>query len=147
MEEIQGIEKFLEKLHQLMIVKGMDKLTLMAKGARYLDAGLREIETIKERSPKQSGKQQIFSISSILLQHQRSFLFILDSGASTYVTGRKSEFASYATYPPTHKETIQSADGTYHPFIGVSKMHFYYKTFSLICSIIFGEFGVYELLG
>jgi hypothetical protein len=26
-------------------------------------------------------------------------------------------------------------------------MHFYYKTFSLICSIIFGEFGVYELLG
>jgi hypothetical protein len=31
MEEIQGIEKFLEKLHQLMEVKGMDKLTLMAK--------------------------------------------------------------------------------------------------------------------
>jgi hypothetical protein len=73
---------------------------------------------------------------------------ILDSGASTHVTGR-SEFASYAPHPSTHKEMIQTANGTYQPIIGVgSEMHsVYYTAFSLICSIIYGEFGLYELLG
>jgi hypothetical protein len=44
---------------------------------------------------------------------------ILDSEASTHVTGKWSEFASYAPHPSTHKETIQTADGTYQPDKGV----------------------------
>jgi hypothetical protein len=39
--------------------------------------------------------------------------WILDSGAPAHVTGRWSEFASYAPHPPMYKETIQTADGTY----------------------------------
>jgi hypothetical protein len=45
--------------------------------------------------------------------------WILDSGASAHVTGRWSEFASYAPHPPMQKETIQTADGTYQPIKGV----------------------------
>jgi hypothetical protein len=49
MEEIQGIEKFLEKLHQLMIVKGMDKLTLMAKeSSKVLDISTQELEKLRQ---------------------------------------------------------------------------------------------------
>ena len=38
--------------------------------------------------------------------------WILDSGASKHVTGNISEFDSYTQYPPTHRGTIQTADGT-----------------------------------
>jgi hypothetical protein len=42
----------------------------------------------------------------------------LDSGASRHVTGASSEFVSYTQYPPTCKETIQTADGTSQPIRG-----------------------------
>ena len=45
--------------------------------------------------------------------------WILDSGASRHVTGTSSEFMSYTLYPPTHNETIQTADGTPQPIKGV----------------------------
>jgi hypothetical protein len=38
--------------------------------------------------------------------------WILNSGASKHVAGTLKEFDSYTQYPPTHKETIQTADGT-----------------------------------
>jgi hypothetical protein len=45
--------------------------------------------------------------------------WILDSGASRHVTGMPSEFASYTPYPYSHKETIQTADGTSRPIKGI----------------------------
>jgi hypothetical protein len=41
--------------------------------------------------------------------------WILDSGASKHVAGTSKEFESYTKYPPTRKETIQTADGTSQP--------------------------------
>jgi hypothetical protein len=45
--------------------------------------------------------------------------WILDSGASKHVTRSISEFDSYSPYPPTHRGTIQTADGTSQPIRGV----------------------------
>jgi hypothetical protein len=45
--------------------------------------------------------------------------WILDSGASRHVTGTLDEFASYNSFYPTCKETIQTADGTAQPIRGV----------------------------
>jgi hypothetical protein len=45
--------------------------------------------------------------------------WILDSGTSRHVTGASREFASCTQYPPTRKETIQTADGTPQPIKGV----------------------------
>jgi hypothetical protein len=45
--------------------------------------------------------------------------WILDLRASKHVTGTSSEFVSYTQCPPTHKETIQTADGTSQPIKGV----------------------------
>jgi transposase InsO family protein len=44
--------------------------------------------------------------------HTSQLDWILDSGASKHVTGAACEFESYMQYPPTRKETIQTADGT-----------------------------------
>lgn len=38
--------------------------------------------------------------------------WILDSEASKHVTGTSNEFVSHTKYPPTRKETLQTADGT-----------------------------------
>jgi hypothetical protein len=48
--------------------------------------------------------------------------WILDSGASKHVTGSISEFDSYSPYPPTHRGTIQTADGTSQPIRGVGSV-------------------------
>src|SRR6266540_3466730 len=45
--------------------------------------------------------------------------WILDSGASRHVISMSSEFASYTPYPYSHKETIQTADGTSRSIKGV----------------------------
>jgi transposase InsO family protein len=45
--------------------------------------------------------------------------WILDSGASKHVTGNIREFDSYSQYPPTHRGTIQTADGTAQSIKGV----------------------------
>lgn len=45
--------------------------------------------------------------------------WILDSGASRHVTGMPSEFTSYTPYSYSHKETIQTADGTSRPIRGI----------------------------
>ena len=45
--------------------------------------------------------------------------WILDSGASKHVAGTSMEFESYIPYPPTCKETIQTADGTSQPIKGI----------------------------
>jgi hypothetical protein len=45
--------------------------------------------------------------------------WILDSGASKHVTGASCEFESYMQYPPTRKETIQTADGTSQSIKGI----------------------------
>ena len=44
--------------------------------------------------------------------HNANSDWILDSGASKHVTGDISEFDTYIQYPPTHRGTIQTADGT-----------------------------------
>ena len=51
--------------------------------------------------------------------HNCNSNWILDSGASKHVTGMSSEFASYAPYPYSYKETIQTADGTSRSIKGV----------------------------
>jgi hypothetical protein len=73
-------------------------------------------------NPKQSGKTTNLDSfvnlapTSNEVSHSN---WILDLGPSTHVTGRRSEFASYAPHPPTHKETIQTTGGTYQPVIEV----------------------------
>lgn len=47
--------------------------------------------------------------------------WILDSGASKHVTGNSKEFESYIQHPPTHNETIQTADGTSQTYKGTWK--------------------------
>lgn len=44
--------------------------------------------------------------------------WILDSGASKHVAGKFGVFESYIKHPPTHKGTIQTADGTKQPVVG-----------------------------
>jgi hypothetical protein len=117
MAETQGIEKVLEKLAQILTAKGscevLDILEELEKSSQLKkDPG----------NPKQSGKTtnlgNFVNLPPTSNEVSRSN-WILDSGASTHVTCRRSEFASYAPHPPTHKETIQTADGTYQPVIGV----------------------------
>jgi hypothetical protein len=45
--------------------------------------------------------------------------WVLDSGASKHVAGKSSVFESYHKHTPTHKGTIQTADGTKQLVIGV----------------------------
>lgn len=45
--------------------------------------------------------------------------WVLDSGASKHVAGNSCVFESYTKHPPTHTGTIQIADGTKQPVIGV----------------------------
>ena len=45
--------------------------------------------------------------------------WILDFGASRHVTGMSSEFTSYTPYSYSHKEIVQTADGTSRPIRGV----------------------------
>lgn len=49
--------------------------------------------------------------------------WILDSGASRHVTGASSELASYVPFPPTCKETIQTADRTVQPIHGIGTVN------------------------
>ena len=49
--------------------------------------------------------------------------WILDFGASKYVTGAQNEFLKYKQYPSTHKETIQTADGTCQPIKGIGTVN------------------------
>jgi transposase InsO family protein len=114
MGENQRMEKLLEKMTQLM----------------------KEIEELRESKkivevPKQGEKTTALQNCINLAQAEEGMSnraptlngtcsnWILDSGASAHVTGRWSEFASYAPNPPMHKETIQTANGTYQPVKGV----------------------------
>ena len=45
--------------------------------------------------------------------------WVLDSGASRHVAGKSCVFESYNKHPPTHKGTIQTADGSKQPVVGV----------------------------
>jgi hypothetical protein len=47
---------------------------------------------------------------------------VLDAGTSKHVTGSLKEFEQYSQYPSTNKETIQTADGTSRPIMGVGKV-------------------------
>ena len=51
--------------------------------------------------------------------HKSNFDWVLDSGASKHVTGNLKEFEQYSQYPPTNKETIQTADGSAQPIMGI----------------------------
>jgi hypothetical protein len=136
----------LEKLAQILTAKGssevLDILEELEKSSHLKkDLG----------NPKQSGKttnlDNFINLAPTSNELSRSN-WILDLGASTHVTGRRSEFASYAPHLPTHEETIQTVDRTYQPVIGVGTVK---CTPSItlpsvfICSIVSG--GVYELLG
>jgi transposase InsO family protein len=114
MGENQTIEKLLEKMTQLL--KEIEKLRQSRESAEI---------------PKQSGKTTVLGNCVNLAQTEEAISsqapalngtcsnWILDSGASAHVTGKWSEFASYTPHPPMHKETIQTADGTYQPVKGV----------------------------
>ena len=58
----------------------------------------------------------------LFMAHRTSPEWILDSGASKHVTGNSKEFELYNSYPPTHKETVQIADGTRQPIVGVGSV-------------------------
>ena len=50
--------------------------------------------------------------SASLATHRLNSEWILNSGASKHVAGCIGEFESYKHFPSTHRETIQTADGT-----------------------------------
>ena len=45
--------------------------------------------------------------------------WVLDSGASKHVASKSCVFESYTKHPPSHTGTMQTADGTNQPVIGV----------------------------
>ena len=49
--------------------------------------------------------------------------WILDYGASKYVTGAQNEFLKYKQYPSTHKETIQTTNGICQPIKGIGTVN------------------------
>ena len=49
--------------------------------------------------------------------------WILEYGASKYVTCAQNEFLNYKQYPSTHKETVQTTDGTYRLIIGIGTIN------------------------
>ncbi|XP_074337147.1 uncharacterized protein LOC141674319 [Apium graveolens] len=48
--------------------------------------------------------------------------WIIDSSASKNVKRSSSGFDTYFKYPPSHKETIQTADGSFQPIEGISSV-------------------------
>ncbi|KAJ1289187.1 hypothetical protein BS78_02G145200 [Paspalum vaginatum] len=79
------------------------------------EASLVEVEEPRQVKGKYEGNYAHASIPTQISKLN----WILDSGASKHVTGTSSEFDSYIQYPPTRKETIQTADGTSQPIRGV----------------------------
>jgi hypothetical protein len=138
MGENRDIEQLLDKLAELFKAKDKDTLILTAKGSgEVLEFSTKDLETLRKANrsaerANQSGKTTVLGNFVNLAQIEEGISnqaptldetsrsnWILDSGATTHVTGRWSEFASYAPHPPMHKETIQTADGTYQPVKGV----------------------------
>jgi hypothetical protein len=114
MGENQRIEKLLEKMTQL--IKEIEELRESKKIAEVPKQG--EKTTALQNCVNLAQAEEGMSNRAPTLDGTCSN-WILDSGASAHVTGRWSEFASYAPNPPMHKETIQTADGTYQPVKGV----------------------------
>uniref|UniRef100_A0ACD5ZUN6 Uncharacterized protein n=1 Tax=Avena sativa TaxID=4498 RepID=A0ACD5ZUN6_AVESA len=114
MVENQRIEKLLEKMTQLM--KEIEELRESKKIAEVPKQG--EKTTSLQNCVNLAQAKEGMSNRAPMLNKTCSN-WILDSGASTHVTGRWSEFSSYAPNPPMHKETIQTTDGTYQPVKGV----------------------------
>ena len=85
-----------------------------------------EIQEIRERIRKEREKTTVLG-NLVNLAHPMQMqvphsTWILDSGASRHVTGMPSEFVSFTPYPPTYKETVQTADGTSQPIKGVGRV-------------------------
>jgi hypothetical protein len=114
MGENQRIEKLLEKMTQL--IKEIEELRESKKIAEVPKQG--EKTTALQNCVNLTQAEEGMSNRAPTLDGTCSN-WILDSGASAHVTGRWSEFVSYAPNPPMHKETIQTADGTYQPVKGV----------------------------
>jgi hypothetical protein len=117
MGKTQGIEVF-EKLAQILTAKGSSEVL------NILEELDKSSQLKKDPgNPKQSG--QTTNLGNFVnlaptLNEVSCSNWILDSRAPTHVTGSRSEFASYAPHPPTHKETIQTTDGTYQLSSGLS---------------------------
>jgi hypothetical protein len=60
-----------------------------------------------------------FAEKASLATNENDTEWVLDSGVSKHVAGKSCVFESYHKTPPTHKGTIQTADGTKQPIIGV----------------------------
>lgn len=58
-------------------------------------------------------------MKAFLTPNESASEWVLDSGASKHVAGNSCVFESYHKHAPTHKGTIQSADGTNQPVVEV----------------------------
>jgi len=122
MVESSRIEQVFEKLAELLTAKELKKLAqiFLAKSSELMLASQGPIE-----GNNCSRTEEISTVLGNLINLARlgtgtfNVNWILDSGASRHVTGASSEFASYTPFPPMHKETIQTADGTAQPIKGV----------------------------
>lgn len=122
MGDHQDIEHLIEKLAEMIKVRNKSYLVLITQGSNeFLEVSAEDSEKI--RPSKRSGKTTVlgnlaqiekdFSNQAPTANEYSHSNWILDSGASAHVTARWSEFASYAPYPITHKETIQTVIATF----------------------------------
>lgn len=126
----QEIDQLLEKLVQVLNRKNKSNLILMERESNEMLAiSVEELEKLRKlRRPEKNLESA--RMTAVLGTSCQPFTstdvsqWILDLGASAHVTGRLSEFASYAPHPPTHNETIQTADGTYQPIKGVGTVKY-----------------------
>jgi hypothetical protein len=105
MVEIKIIEQVFEKLSEILTVDQLEKITQLF---------LAKSSEIVSNTRKSNEIWTILDNFVNLARHGKSN-WILDYGASRHVTRTSSEFASYIPFPPTRKETIQTADGAAQP--------------------------------
>src|SRR3954466_7794870 len=55
--------------------------------------------------------------------HKKYVEWIVDSGASKHITGKRSEFREYSPSMHKHPETVQTADGTFQPVRGSGSIY------------------------
>lgn len=124
MGENQRIEQILEKLARLeklvslLIMQQTEEMPSSTKQVVANSDHGKNVEVMSKNIKLEGihGKE----LSCMGIPHSE---WILDSGASKHVTGAQNEFLTYKKYPSTHKETIQTADGTCQPIKGIGTVN------------------------
>jgi len=119
-DENKKIEQFFEKLVRLeklvsLLIMRTEEMPSCTK------QGMASSEQISNAKELKATKTILGNLVNLAHPDKGTSLanWILDSGASKYVTGTLSEFASYNPFAPMRNETIQTADGTAQPIKGV----------------------------